>query len=375
MGKVITYQKVKRRLEEFDEFGGTRDNTSRTAATMAKSLNPKSEESNELQNIDLLEELRERVVGQDHVLEEVVPLFYRFDVGLAPTNQPLGIFLLLGPTGTGKTFLVESLAEILVGSSKAVFKVDCAEFSHGHEIAKLVGAPPGYLGHRETHAFFSQQKLQAAQTETFRANFVLFDEIEKASDTLYNLLLGILDKGTLTLGDNTQVNFNKSFIFMTSNLGAKELQEHLGPGYGLKEHGQQEDPPFAKTEKIALEAARRHFLPEFMNRIDVACVYKPLAHEALDEILDQVLWNLQERIAGVEKPFVLRFPEETRESLLKAGTSKRYGARELKRTVERLVTRPLTLKMRQEPKFFEKTREVEVLVDGTTTVFKATLRS
>src|SRR6185369_9588001 len=188
MGKTVTYERVKQRLDEADNRNRTVPVPKQTIVVPSQTPEPS--------NLDLLEELKKRVVGQDHVLEELVWLIYRFESGLAPVNAPLGTAPLLGPTGTGKTLVCESLAEILVDSPKALFKVDCAEFSHGHEIAKLIGAPPGYLGHRETHAFFSQAKMLNAQTEKFKANFILFDEIEKASDTLYNLLLGILDKGT-----------------------------------------------------------------------------------------------------------------------------------------------------------------------------------
>src|SRR5205809_4651842 len=136
---------------------------------------------------------------------------------------PTGNCLFLGPTGSGKTRIVEATAEALVKNPRSVIKIDCAEFQHSHEIAKLIGSPPGYLGHRETHPLLSQEVLNQYHTDTTKISFVLFDEIEKASDALWNLLLGILDKGVLTLGDNRKVDFSRALIFMKSNLSAGEL--------------------------------------------------------------------------------------------------------------------------------------------------------
>src|SRR6266700_3491993 len=153
--------------------------------------------------------------------------------GMTSPGRPIGNFLFLGPTGTGKTRMVEATAESLVGDPRAVIKIDCAEFQHSHEIAKLIGSPPGYLGHRETHPLLSQEVLNQYQTDKVRISFVLFDEIEKASDALWNLLLGILDKGTLTLGDNRRVDFSRAMIFMTSNLGAAEMGSILRPNMGF----------------------------------------------------------------------------------------------------------------------------------------------
>lgn len=364
MPKIVTYSKGLTDISWREA-----DNRNRQTTTMAKLTSSPAFKAPEPKR-DLLQELKKLVVGQDHVLEEIVPLIYRFEVGLAPSPQPLGVVLLLGPTGVGKTHLCESLAEILTGSVKNLIKVDCAEFAHGHEIAKLVGAPSGYLGHRETPAYFTQRKMTERQGENFKANFILFDEIEKAHETLYNLLLGILDKSILTLGDNSVVEFNKSFIFMTSNLGARDMEAARKPGYGLSSEDIK-DSSFSKVAALATAAAKKHFLPEFMNRIDVTAVYKPLSEESLSQILGQVLWSLQERISGVGRPFVLRVGSASRTHLLKEGFSRDYGARELKRTVERLITRPLTLKMREEPRFFERAANVEVLVDGSGTVFRA----
>src|SRR6201986_202791 len=160
--------------------------------------------------------LRRKIVGQDEAVQAVVDLYQVFRAGLNAPGRPVGNLLFLGPTGSGKTRVVEATAEVLFGDPRAVIKVDCAEFQHSHEIAKLIGSPPGHLGHRETHPLLSQEVLNQYHTEKIKLSFVLFDEIEKASDALWNLLLGIVDKATLTLGDNRRVDFSRALIFMTS---------------------------------------------------------------------------------------------------------------------------------------------------------------
>src|SRR5215470_2403843 len=229
-------------------------------------------------------DLRKRIVGQDEAIEQIINIYQTYLAGMCGPGRPIGNFLFLGPTGSGKTRLVESVAESLVGDGRAVIKIDCAEFQHSHEIAKLIGSPPGYLGHRETHPLLSQEVLNQYHTERVKLSFVLFDEIEKASDALWNLLLGILDKATLTLGDNRRVDFSRALIFMTSNLGAAEMGSILRPGMGfaaceaerLHAAGLVEDGLGDKIGRAAVEAARRKFTPEFMNRIDKTVVFHPL---------------------------------------------------------------------------------------------------
>src|SRR5438045_7566940 len=184
--------------------------------------------------------------------------------GMNGPARPIGNFLFLGPTGSGKTRLVEASAESLVGDSRAMIKIDCAEFQHSHEIAKLIGSPPGYLGHRETHPLLSQEVLNQYHTERVKLSFVLFDEIEKASDTLWNLLLGILDKATLTLGDNRRVDFSRALIFMTSNLGASEMNALIRPNLGFAP-GLADNSLNGRISSAGVEAARRKFTPEFIN--------------------------------------------------------------------------------------------------------------
>src|SRR5512141_1881703 len=185
----------------------------------------------EAQSLDT--SLHKLIIGQDEAIQQIVNVYQTYLAGMNSPDRPIGSFLFLGPTGSGKTRIVEAAAETLLGSSRAVIKIDCAEFQHSHEIAKLIGSPPGYLGHRETHPLLSQEVLNQHHTETMKLSFVLFDEIEKASDALWNLLLGILDKGTLTLGDNRRVDFSKTMVFLTSNLGASQMSSILKPNLGF----------------------------------------------------------------------------------------------------------------------------------------------
>jgi ATP-dependent Clp protease ATP-binding subunit ClpB len=252
------------------------------------------------------EALRRKIVGQEQAVEALVDLYQVFCAGLHSPGRPVGNLLFLGPTGSGKTRIVEAAAEILFGNSRAMIKVDCAEFQHSHEIAKLIGSPPGYLGHRETHPQITQEELAKSHTEKLKLSFLLFDEIEKASDALWQLLLGILDKATLTLGDNRRVDLSQTVIFLTSNLGGGEITELMQGGMGFV---QPKDKPVTvldqKVEKTAVEAARRKFSPEFINRLDKVVVFHPLKREELDEVLEIELRQVQERVSdSTGRPFL-----------------------------------------------------------------------
>jgi ATP-dependent Clp protease ATP-binding subunit ClpB len=287
--------------------------------------------------------LRRKIVGQDEAVQALVELHQVFCAGLRSPGRPVGNLLFLGPTGSGKTRIVEAAAEILFGQSRTVIKVDCAEFQHSHEIAKLIGSPPGYLGHRETHPLITQEALAASHTDQLKLSFLLFDEIEKASDALWQLLLGMLDKATLTLGDNRRVDLSQTVIFLTSNLGGGEIAELMEGGMGFV---QPKDKPSAgldaKVQRTAVEAARRKFSPEFMNRLDNVVVFHPLKGEELDEVLEIELGEVQRRVAdSTTSPFLFRITTGAREFLLQEGTDHRYGARHLKRAIERYVVSPL----------------------------------
>jgi len=290
-------------------------------------------------------DLRRLVVGQDEAIQQIVNIYQMHLTGMAPPGRPVANFLFLGPTGSGKTRIVEATAESLLGSARAVIKIDCAEFQHSHEIAKLIGSPPGYLGHRETHPLLSQEILNQYHTEKVKLSFVLFDEIEKASDALWNLLLGILDKATLTLGDNRRVDFSRAMIFMTSNLGAAEMSALMSPRLGFySPAGDTTDPKLAgKVSQAGLEAARRKFTPEFINRLDKIVVFKPLGEAELRRILDIELRMVQQRIfQSSAQPFVFSLSAAAKDHLLAEGVDLKYGARHLKRAIERLLVQPLS---------------------------------
>lgn len=292
---------------------------------------------------ELHSELSHLVVGQDEAVAKVIETYQMLQSGLQPQGRPLSSFLLLGPTGTGKTRLVESLATLIHGSPAKMLKIDCAEFQHGHEIAKLIGSPPGYLGHRETHALLCQEAINNCFSDGNHVAFVLFDEIEKASDTLWNLLLGILDKATLTLGDNRRVDFSRTVIFMTSNLGAREIAKVGAPQLGFADGV----AGAGEISRVGLAAAKQKFTPEFLNRIDHSVVFRPLTEENLRAILDLELDALHTRIMGaiiagyIKTRFLLSLADSAKEQLISTGNDKTYGARFLKRTLERTVTQPL----------------------------------
>src|SRR5438309_2436362 len=280
------------------------------------------------------------VVGQEEAVEQIVNIYQMNITGLSAPGRPVGNFLFLGPTGSGKTRTVEATAEALVHNSRAVVKIDCAEFQHSHEIAKLIGSPPGYLGHRETHPLLSQEVINQHHTENVKISFILFDEIEKASDALWNLLLGILDKATLTLGDNRKVDFSKAMIFMTSNLGASEMSALVSPKLGFRGAEklesaklEQDEKMNAKVARSGVEAARRKFTPEFMNRLDKVVVFKPLGDSELKKILDIELNMVQQRIfnSSPDRAFIFHASEAAKSFLLREGTDVKYGARHLKR--------------------------------------------
>jgi ATP-dependent Clp protease ATP-binding subunit ClpB len=297
-------------------------------------------------------DLYKRIVGQDEAIGQVVDVYQTYLAGMSSPGRPIVNFLFLGPTGSGKTRMVEAVAESLVGDSRAVIKIDCGEFQHSHEVAKLIGSPPGYLGHRETHPILSQERLNQFHNEKVKISFVLFDEIEKASDALWNLLLGILDKAMLTLGDNQRVDFSHVMIFMTSNLGAGEMNSILRPNLGFaasetnRRHlaGIVDQGLSDKITRAGLKAAQRRFTPEFMNRIDKTVVFKPLGESELRKILTLELNILQQRVFSSANgaPFVFSLTEPAKDHILHEGTDLKYGARHLKRAIHGILIHPLS---------------------------------
>ncbi len=312
----------------------------KSAATQM-TLDPKRKSSRAR---ELEESLRAKIVGQDEAIQAISSVYQIFLAGMNPASRPVGNLLFLGPTGSGKTRVVEATAETLLGDSRALLKIDCAEFQHSHEIAKLIGSPPGYLGHRETHPVLTQEALNQWHSDDLKLSLVLLDEIEKASDSLWQLLLGILDKATLTLGDNRKVDFSQTIIFMTSNLGAAEMSNMLLGGIGF---GQQAPEPDERLERkvrsTALEAARRKFSPEFINRIDKTVVFRNLNQANLEQVLDIELARVQQRLLDSTggKQFFFSCAPEAKQFLLEDGMDPKYGARHLKRSIERHLVDPL----------------------------------
>ena len=296
--------------------------------------------------LEFEKELRKKIIGQDEAVAQLVNVYQTVLAGMTAPGRPVANLLFLGPTGSGKTRMVEAGAEILFGTADAVIKIDCAEFQHSHEIAKLIGSPPGYLGHRETSPALTQDVINHYQTETLKLSLVLFDEIEKASDALWQLLLGILDKATLTLGDNRRVDLSACLIVLTSNLGTGEMNDIMEGGLGFAKSRKPEHFDTRLDDKItraAQEAARRKFSPEFMNRIDKIVVFKTLKPEHLEQILEIELGMVQQRIlqATGNNQFVFSCTQKVKRFLLDEGTDPKYGARHLKRAIEKNIVFPL----------------------------------
>ena len=295
--------------------------------------------------------LRRRIIGQEDAIHQVVEMYQTYLSGMSSPGRPIANLMFLGPTGSGKTRLVEAMAECLLQDPRAVIKIDGGEFQHSHEISKLIGSPPGYIGHRETKPALTQEALDQYHTPTVKMSIVLFDEIEKASDTLWNLLLGILDKATLTLGDNRTVDFSKAMIFMTSNIGAREMNALMKPRLGFTgpnaSHLESIDTSESLSNEMTrsgIEAACRKFTPEFINRIDKMVVFKPLAATDMHRILDIELNSVRQRIFNIDTGcrFVFTLTPSGKQFLLNEGTNVEYGARHLKRAIERLVVQPLS---------------------------------
>src|SRR5271163_4592346 len=308
---------------------------------LATVLDP-SRRSNDARDFEA--SLHRKIVGQDQAIEKVAEIYQMFLAGLNAPGRPVGNLLFLGPTGSGKTRVVEAVAETLFGDARACIKIDCAEFQHSHEIAKLIGSPPGYLGHRETHPLLTQEALNQWFTEKLKLSILLFDEIEKASDSLWQLLLGILDKATLTLGDNRRVDLSQCIIILTSNLGTSEMSNLVDGGMGFTHKPKLVDSSLDdKIDRTAIEAARRKFTPEFMNRIDKVVVFKTLRPEHLEQILDIELGMVQQRVlmASAANQFVFNCTDKVKSFLLQEGTDPKYGARHLKRAIERHLVFPL----------------------------------
>jgi ATP-dependent Clp protease ATP-binding subunit ClpB len=282
------------------------------------------------------------IVGQDRAVHQLVRAFESYQAGIEDPTKPLSNLLFLGPTGAGKTRTIEVFCEYFWGSPNAMIKMDCSEFTHSHEIAKLIGSPPGYLGHKETQARICKSKLEAYWDRGPKFSVLLFDEIEKGHSDLHQLLLGIMDKGILTLGTNDEVDLKKCFVIMTSNLGAKAVSKHLNSreiGYANKEDTNEKiDQAIYKT---SMAAVKKFFEPEFVNRVDRVIVFRALSDDTIRSILDLELEKVQRRLKDSNKYIVIGCSKPAKEFLIKEGTNSEFGARELRRTVEREVVNKL----------------------------------
>ena len=286
-------------------------------------------------------ELRRRVVGQEEAIRKTTEAMQKFMAGLNDPERPIANILLLGPTGSGKTRLVEAVAEVMFGDPKLVVKVDCAEFQHSHEVSKILGSPPGYVG-ADSKTQITQEKLNKSHREDIKLSVLLLDEIEKAHPNFWELLLGILDKATLTDGKGNTIDFTHTMIFLTSNLGAREVQDAMSGGIGFS--SSEEDVTDKRVDKISQDAAIKKFNPEFMNRLDHVIVFHHLDHTSLQKILDIELMMIQKRIltSSLLSKFVLTVSDPAKEYLLAKGTNKRYGARYLKRTLDNEIVTPIS---------------------------------
>lgn len=291
----------------------------------------------------ILDAFHKNIVGQEGPKRSLVNIIEKHQAGLSIPGRPVGTILFLGPTGVGKTHTVEAMCKELFGNERACLKIDCAEYQHGHEIAKLVGSPPGYLGHRETHPMLTQEALNQWHTEKLKLSVLLFDEIEKSSDTLWNLMLGMMDKATLTLGDNRRVDLSNTVIIMTSNLGSAEMVALSEGGIGFNPQQVLDSIADAQIDTIARAAARKKFSPEFYNRIDEVSVFHALTENQIKTILDIELGLLQQSlIANSKVTFFFHVRRSAKDKLLSEGFDKNYGARHIKRAIENKILQPLS---------------------------------
>jgi ATP-dependent Clp protease ATP-binding subunit ClpB len=281
----------------------------------------------EMQKLVQMEDrLRERVVGQDEALNAVANAIRRSRAGLSDPKRPIGSFIFLGPTGVGKTETARALAEFLFDDEAAMVRIDMSEYMEKHAVARLIGAPPGYVGYDE-----GGQLTEAVRRRPYAV--VLFDEIEKAHPDVFNVLLQVLDDGRLTDSKGRTVDFKNTVLIMTSNVGAGQLSTAWASG----EEG------FEEAKSRVMDELRKHFKPEFLNRVDDIVVFRPLGDEQLTHIVDLQLRDLQNLLA--DRKITLEMTDGARQAIFKAGYDRAYGARPLKRAIQRLVQDKLAVKI------------------------------
>jgi ATP-dependent Clp protease ATP-binding subunit ClpB len=285
----------------------------------------------------LLHKFEHLIVGQDEAIDKVTNLLERFLGGLSDPRRPIGSAIFLGPTGVGKTAVVEAMCEGLYGKADHMVKIDCAEFQHSHEVAKLIGSPPGYLGHRETPARLTQKTIADLYTNDVPFAVILFDEIEKAADEIWQLLLGVLDRGLLTLGDNSKTDFTKTIVIMTSNVGARGITEDGKLGFG---HPNSEEFTSKIIEDKSMSAARAKFTPEFLNRLDEIVVFNTLDRTAIETIMHMECNKIKKALLEKAGTKIEVSPAAFKE-LLERGFDKKYNARGIRRTLEKEIMTPM----------------------------------
>ncbi len=276
--------------------------------------------------VSMEQRLRERVIGQDDALTAVANAIRRSRAGLSDPRRPIGSFIFLGPTGVGKTETARALAEFLFDDEQAMVRIDMSEYMEKHSVARLIGAPPGYVGHDE-----GGQLTEAVRRRPY--SVVLFDEIEKAHPDVFNVLLQVLDDGRLTDSKGRTVDFKNTVLIMTSNLGA-----HLLQGEALNS-----DTAFDTAREQVLEALRQSFRPEFLNRVDDIVIFRPLGEEQLTHIIDLRLADLEKLLA--DRHITIELTQEARHQLFMAGYDRAYGARPLKRAIQKLIQDPLAIRI------------------------------
>lgn len=287
--------------------------------------------------------LRSRIVGQDRAIKQFVRAYEAFLTNMQRPDGPVGVLLFLGPTGVGKTRLVEVFAEYLWGSVDALIKVDCGEFQHSHEIAKLIGAPPGYVGHTDTTPIITKDRIEKYWNVGPKFTPILFDEVEKAHSALHRILLGINGSGSLRTGRNEIIDMKPTLIVMTSNLGSRSVSNKLlGKTYGFGSGNKIQEDLDQDVYRACKEAVQAFFDSEFFNRIDRMVAFRPLTDEDFRKILEIELGFIQDRIIKSKNFVVLDTSNRAKELFLKQGISREFGARELRRTIERFLVSRLT---------------------------------
>ena len=298
--------------------------------------------------IRMEERLRSRVVGQDEALTLVANAVRRSRSGLSDPNRPVGSFIFLGPTGVGKTETARALAEFLFDDDQSIVRIDMSEYQEKHTVARLIGAPPGYVGYEE-----GGQLTEAVRRRPY--SIILFDEIEKAHPEIFNVLLQLLDDGRLTDGQGRTVDFRNTVIIMTSNLGSQWIQQ-----FGVND--------YAKMRTMVMETLKENFKPEFLNRVDEIVIYHSLSLEQIKHIVDIQIKALKSRLA--ERHITLEITDKAREFVAQEGYDPAYGARPLKRTLQKKIQDPLALMLLQ-GKFDEgDTVQVDLAMTGDSLVIK-----